>query len=341
MKKIVLFLFFLSNSLFAQISPEQLTDIGNLLDDAIFFSNKFITPATDASVYEQSSSWVYTAKKKKLWDVSLSVHGNLFFVPNNDRKFIINNTDFKFFKIARTINGQDLIISSASVPTAMGPISHTRLVGQIGDSKVRIWTPDGINENVVAYPYFQGSLGLWNGTELISKYSTKVNLKGGKYQVYGFGLKHNLSQYFKYLERKKINIAALMAYSKEDLTFKFLDVTTDYGTLGINQITSLVDTYQFQISASKEWNRFEFIVGSIVNKSNFNYQITGPKGTIDTYFEPSFQEIVNIRLKEINKTKYNYLGEISCRYKMNKMFLQSTLAFGKFVNSNIALEYEF
>ena len=341
MKKLSVILLFLSNSLFAQISPEQLSDIGNLLDDAIFFSNKFITPATDASVYEQSSSWLYTPKKKKLWDVSLSVHGNLFFVPNNERKFIINNTDFKFFKIARTINGQDLIISSASVPTAMGPKSYTRLVGQIGDSKVRIWTPDGINENVVAYPYFQGSLGLWNGTELITKYSTKVNLKGGKYQVYGFGLKHNLSQYFKYLERKKINIASLMAYSKEDLTFKFLDVTTDYGTLGINQITSLVDTYQFQMSASKEWNRFEFMIGSIVNISNFNYQITGPKGTIDTYFEPSFQEIVNIRLKEINKTKYNYLGEISCRYKMNKMFLQSTIAFGKFVNSNIALEYEF
>ena len=341
MKKLSFILLFLSNSLFAQISPEQLSDIGNLLDDAIFFSDKFITPATDASVYEQSSSWLYTPKKKKLWDVSLSFHGNLFFVPNNERKFIINNTDFKFFKIARTINGQDLIISSASVPTAMGPKSYTRLVGQIGDSKVRIWTPDGINENVVAYPYFQGSLGLWNGTELITKYSTKVNLKGGKYQVYGFGLKHNLSQYFKYLERKKINIASLMAYSKEDLTFKFLDVTTDYGTLGINQITSLVDTYQFQMSASKEWNRFEFMIGSIVNISNFNYQITGPKGTIDTYFEPSFQEIVNIRLKEINKTKYNYLGEISCRYKMNKMFLQSTIAFGKFVNSNIALEYEF
>jgi hypothetical protein len=341
MKKITVLLLLISNSLFAQITPDQLTDIGNLLDDAIFFSDKYITPATDASVYEQSSSWLYTPKKKKLWDVSLSFHGNLFFVPNNDRKFTINSTDLKFFQIARTINGQDLIISSASVPTAMGPISYTRLVGQIGDSKVRIWTPDGVNENIVTYPYLQGALGLWKGTELIVKYSTKVNLKSGKYQVYGFGLKHNLSQYFNYFEKKKINIAALMAYSKVDLTFKFLDITTDFGTLGINQITSLVDTYQFQLSASKEWNRFEFMIGSIVNKSDFNYQITGPKGTIDNYLNPSFQEIVNIRLKEISKTKYNYIGEISCRYKINKMYLQSTFAFGKFVNSNIAVQYEF
>jgi hypothetical protein len=327
MKKITVLLLLISNSLFAQIILDQSTDIGNLLDDAIFFSDKYITPATDASVYEQSSSWLYTPKKKKLWEVSLSVHGNLFFVPNNDRKFTINNSDFKFFHIEGA--------ETENVPTAMGPISYTRLVGQIGDSQVRIWTPDGINENVVTYPYLQGALGLWKGTELIVKYSTKVNLKSGKYQVYGFGLKHNLSQYFNYLEKKKINIAALMAYSKVDLTFKFLDITTDFGTLGINQITSLVDTYQFQLSASKEWNRFEFMIGSIVNKSDFNYQITGPKGEIDV------QDLFNYRLKEISKTKYNYIGEISCRYKINKMYLQSTFAFGKFVNSNIAVEYEF
>jgi hypothetical protein len=332
MKKITVLLLFISNNLFAQITPDQLTDIGNLLDDAIFFSDKYITPATDASVYEQSSSWLYTPKKKKLWDVSLSFHGNLFFVPNNDRKFTINYSDFKFFHIE---NKNKETIPSASVPTAMGPISYTYLVGQIGDSQVRIWTPDGINENIVTYPYLQGALGLWKGTELIVKYSTKVNLKSGKYQVYGFGLKHNLSQYFTYLEKKKINIAALMAYSKVDLTFKFLDITTDFGTLGINQITSLVDTYQFQLSASKEWNRFEFMIGSIVNKSDFNYQITGPKGEIDV------QDLFNYRLKEISKTKYNYIGEISCRYKINKMYLQSTFAFGKFVNSNIAVQYEF
>ena len=46
MKKIAILLLFISNSLFAQITPDQLTDIGNLLDDAIFFSDKYITPAT-------------------------------------------------------------------------------------------------------------------------------------------------------------------------------------------------------------------------------------------------------------------------------------------------------
>ena len=54
-------------------------------------------------------------------------------------------------------------------------------------------------------------------------------------------------------------------------------------------------------------------------------------------------DIVGIpqHIKDIYKTKTNYLGEVSCRYKINKVFLQSTFAFGKFVNSNFAVQYEF
>ena len=52
-------------------------------------------------------------------------------------------------------------------------------------------------------------------------------------------------------------------------------------------------------------------------------------------------QLFNEKIKDIYKTKTNYLGEVSCRYKINKVFLQSTLAFGKFVNSNFAVQYEF
>ena len=321
--------------LICNFSFSQVVGLEDFLDDAIFFSNKFITPATDAAVYQQSSNWMNTPKKKKLWAVSLSVHTNMFFVPNSDRSFVLNNSDMKFFKLK---DGS----SSASVPTAMGSISHTKLTGDLivygSPSTVEIWTPDGISEDVVTYPYLQGGLGLWKGTELIAKYSTKVNLKSGRYQVYGFGVKHSLSQYFKSLETKKINIASLIAYSNEDLSFNFLDVTTPLGTLGLNEIRGLVDTYQFQLSGSKEWNRFEFMASAIVNKSDFKYSMTGPQGTIQL----NVQDIVSNRLKEINKSKYNFMGEVSCRYQIiNKTFLQSTIAFGKFVNSNVSVQYEF
>jgi len=53
------------------------------------------------------------------------------------------------------------------------------------------------------------------------------------------------------------------------------------------------------------------------------------------------QQVLNKRLEEIYKTKTNFMGEISGRYQISKIYLQSTIAFGKFVNTNLSVQYEF
>jgi hypothetical protein len=327
-KGVILFLLFSTFS-FSQ-TAQELEDLGLLIDDALFFSNKYITPAADAAIYQATSGWMTSPKKRKIWDVTLGIHFNAFLVPNKDRKFVINNSDFTFFQIENA--------SSATVPTALGNNNQVNLIGQIGTTPVSLKTPEGVNEEVVLYPHFSGSVALWFGTELVVKYAPKTKLKKGDYQVYGFGFKHNFDQYFKALQAKKINLAGLVCYSNENISFDFIDPQTSIGTLGINRITGLVDTWQLQFNASKEYKRFEFATGIIANVSDVKYKFTGdvpPNQAIPT------QSLFNERLKEIYKTRTNFLGEVSCRYKINKMYLQSTFAFGKFVNSNIALQYEF
>jgi hypothetical protein len=329
MKKLVFLFLLVSNISFSQ-TAQELEDLGHLINDALFFSNKYITPAADAAIYQATSGWISSPKKRKLWDVTLGVHFNAFLVPNKDRQFVINNSDFIFFQIENA--------SSATVPTALGNNDQVNLIGQIGTTPVSLKTPEGVNEEVVLYPHFSGSIALWYGTELVVKYAPKTNLKKGDYQVYGFGFKHNFDQYFKALQAKKINLAGLFCYSNENISFDFIDPQTSIGALGINRISGLVDTWQLQFNASKEYKRFEIITGIIANVSDVKYKFTGDvplNQAIPT------QSLFNERLKEIYKTRTNFLGEVSCRYKINKMYLQSTFAFGKFVNSNIALQYEF
>ena len=329
MKKLVFLFLLVSNISFSQ-TAQELEDLGLLIDDALFFSNKYITPAADAAIYQATSGWMTSPKKRKLWDVTLGIHFNAFLVPNKDRQFVINNSDFTFFQIENA--------SSATVPTALGNNDQVNLIGQIGTTPVSLKTPEGVNEEVVLYPHFSGSIAIWYGTELVVKYAPKTKLKKGDYQVYGIGFKHNFDQYFKALQTKKINLAGLVCYSNENISFDFIDPQTSIGTLGINRITGLVDTWQLQFNASKEYKRFEIITGIIANLSDVKYKFTGdvpPRQAIPT------QSLFNERLKEIYKTRTNFLGEVSCRYKINKMYLQSTFAFGKFVNSNIALQYEF
>jgi hypothetical protein len=305
--------------------------IGNLIKDAIYFTDLYITPATDAAVYQAASSWINTPQKAELWDFTLGIHVNTFFVPKSDRSFLLNNSDLSFFQI----EGQD----SAMIQTALGSAAFVNLKGTLGGSDVSLKSPEGIDREVVVYPYIQGSLGIGFGTEAIAKFSPQITLKNVEYQVYGLGLKHSLSQYFKTIEDKNFYLSALVSYAKEDLTVNFLDVETQYGNLGFNALNSLIDTWQFQINASKKWNKFELSSGFITNTSSFEYKVKGEKGAIEDIIP--LQSVLNSELKTIADTKINYIGEVSGRIEFYQFFVQTTLAFGKFVNSNISLQYKF
>ena len=310
---------------------EVAVQIGHLIDDALFFSDKYVSPATDAAVYQSASGWMATPKKRELWDVTLAAHVNLFFTPKRDREFQINNSDFTFFQLE---NG-----TSAIVPTALGDDYQIYLSGQLGDDTVRIENPEGIDMEVVGYPYFQGSLALWYGTEIIVKVSPKVEFRKREFQVYGGGIKHNISQYFGGLQANNIHIAVLGSYSKEEVSTKFLDINTSYGNFGITRIEGTVDTWQGQVNASKEFGKFEAMAGFLVNTSHIKYKVGGPKGDIEEIIP--VQEILNKRLEEIYKTRVNCIGEASLAYNMGHFDIQGILAFGKFVSSNISFRYSF
>lgn len=309
-----------------------MADFYNLMDDAILFTDRYITPATDAAVYQAASGWMTTPKKKELWDVTVGLHANMFFVPKADRHFRISNDELKFF----AIDGA----SSAMTPSALGGSQFVTLIGDLDGQPITLKSPEGVDRETVVYPYVQGALGLWGGTELVVKFSPETHLKHVSYQVYGFGVKHNISQYFQSSDGKTVHFAGLLAYSREDISVAFLDVeTANYGNLGLNSLNSLIDTWQFQLNASKEFKKFELSGGVIVNSSDFVYSLDGAKGDIETVVP--LRRILNSRLRDISKTKTNYIGEVSGRYDLSGVFLQTTVAFGKFVNSNVAVQYEF
>lgn len=335
MRKSVAIIGFVAAFFFTQKSkaqtPQEIEQIGYLLSDALLYSEQYIVPATDAAVYQASAAWVMSPKKRKKWDVNLGLHTNVFFVPKADRTFQIQNSDFQFFEIEGA--------TSATVPTALGNDNQVYLVGELEGEQIRLKTPEGINQEMVIYPYLQGGIELPYGFEFIARYSTKTKLKKGNYQVYGFGLKHNFSQYLPKVEAKNIYFSATAIYSNEDISFDFLDINTAYGNLGINNLNGLVDTFHFQLSASKEFKRFELIGNFIVNHSSFEYIVSGEKGSIEEVIP--IQNVINGLLERIAKDKTNVLGEISGRYQISKIYLQSSIAFGKFVNGNIGVQYQF
>lgn len=330
MKKIFFSLLLVTNISFSQLGGIG-EDIGYLINDALFFSEKYLSPSEDAFIYQSSSGWMNSLKKRPIWKVTVGLNFNTFIVPKENRKFEINNSDFKFFTLENGTN--------ATVPTAIGNDNQIYMVGQLGTEQVRIKTPEGIDQELVFYPHLFGALSVGYGTELLVKLAPKTKLKKSDYQVYGAGIKHNLDQYFKSFQKNKINLSSILSFSKETISFDFIETQSSYGSLGINRLTGDVGIWQTQISGSKEYKNYEFILGIIANSSHVKYRFTGPKGQIEETI--SVQSNLNEKLKELYKTRTNFIGELSCRYKLDKLFFQTSLGLGKFVNTNLALQYEF
>lgn len=306
--------------------------VDGFVSDATFYSEKFISPSVDAAIYQSSSSWMNTPKKNEFGKVTLGLHGNYFVVPKKDRFFTVNQSDLSFFQLQ---NGQ----SSVEVPTALGGEVDYSFAGDLGGIPLSISAPQGINQEYVLYPFLQGSVALWKGFELVGRYSTKVKLKKGDYQVYGFGLKHNFSQYINFLEKKNIHFAILLANSYENVNLDFITNNAQFiSDLGVGTISGRVKTWQFQMSASKEWEKFELVLSSITNISGTRYFISGD-GNFNQVLP--IQDFLNEQLSKQDATKINAIGELSGRYKINDFYIQSSVAFGKFVNANLSVQYEF
>lgn len=341
MKKVLLLL------LFINFSYAQLTEIDNInlmLEDFVFLSNKFVSPLSEVSSYQSAIGWVNSAKKRKPFQFTLGINNNLFLVPKKNREFEIKSSELLFFDFE---NGA----STATIPTVLGNDERITFIGYLSKDTdgnptdpVTINNPSGINQELVPSAQLYGTISLWKGTELMGKFAPKIKIENIQFQLYGVGIKHNLSQYFPYFEKKKINIATALSYSKQEIFYNRSDVVFNSSilgtrTLGVSLINGNFDTWQAQLNFSKVIHKFEFM-GSFIGASNSSqYRFAGEEGTIQQIID--LRKVLNEKFEKVNEIQNVFLGELSCRYQISKLYLQTTLAFGKFVNSNLSLQYEF
>ncbi|OYU85385.1 MAG: hypothetical protein CFE24_02465 [Flavobacterium sp. BFFFF2] len=343
---LMLTIFFGSTAFYGQTTPTA--DLNDLINDAVYFTDRYITPMTDAAVYQASSNWMVSTKLRKLGQVTGGVYFNTFFVPNRDRTFNLSNTEMRNLQI------KDAGLTPMVMQSALGSDQQTTLEGRIdlgidfgGVQAFTLDTPQGVGQETITYPYAMASVGLWKGFEVSGKFSAHVQLVHGDYQVWGAGLKHNLGQYFKTTNPKnRLDSAVMFSYCNEVVSFDLFKSTNSLAQSllsGIERLQGVVSTYQLQWNFSKNWNKFEFMGGIIGNYSDFEYKVMGSDNSMITTTDgETLNTKLNNRFKTIAKSKYNLIGEVSCRYHIYKyLYAQSAFAFGKFTNLTAAVQVEF
>lgn len=308
-------------------------DLGRAIGDMVFLSSEFVSPAADASVYQATSAWYSTAKGLDKFQVDISIHANALFIPNRRQSFTVSNSDFSSFEIR---GGNE----SASIPTALGGDTNTFFDFTLDGGEYELQAFEGVNEDVLAHPYIQASVGLWKETDLTVRYSPKVKIDVSDYQIFGLALKHNLSQYNR--KENGVEVAVLLSYSKFDLDLFFdpfvLESTNPQpGEVPLATIESIIvdaDAWLFQFIGSKSFGKFE-ISGSLgLTRNNFKYELGGDDTIVLSLFNKS--------LEILEEDRTNFKGDIGVNYHIgDKSYISSMLSIGKFPNLNVAYHYKF
>ncbi|MBT8393971.1 MAG: hypothetical protein HKO81_02110 [Flavobacteriaceae bacterium] len=315
--KLKYFLFF-----YSAIAYAQFDDVSAIAGDLVYLADKYVSPAADASVYQFSGGWYTSAKKKDLWDLEVSLQGNFLFIPNNSKSFLIDQANLQNLSIKGTE-------TTALTPTALGGKNIVVLEGILGDDTFEFDSPQGIDESYIKHAQIQASLGLWKGTTLVSRFSPKIQINKTYYQVLGFGLQHNLSQWIPSLNDSSFSLAGLVTYSFYTVGDKFTPVSLPIGELS----SVIVDgqSFMFNVVASKQIDRFNFSSAVGITSSKFDYKVGG-KGSLVI-------NTLNQALGTLNESISNFKADLGIDYRIDDFSINTMLTFGKYTNLIFGLNY--
>ena len=175
-----------------------------------------------------NSGWTNTAKTKKLLHFELRITASAAFTPVADKTFDVTKIGLSS-NIAPADPNQTTAQTIGGDKNIDGPTMNIKSNGQTV-STLRL--PSG-NLSVIPSPQVQLTVGLVQNTDVTLRLIPKISLgSSGSVSMLGFGVKHDLMQYFAGKAAKVIpfDLSIMLAYSRLNLTAK-LDVQPDNNTV--------------------------------------------------------------------------------------------------------------
>jgi hypothetical protein len=244
-------------------------------DDANLLIKNYMTPIMEGMSYNLNNGWNHTAKTHKKLGFNISFNANITFVPNNKKSFIFNESDYQYLSLE---NG------NSKINTVMGGNNSSEIGIRIPEATnykvAQFKMPDGIGNDVNFVPsaMLQASVGIPFSTNISFRILPTVNTDDVTASLVGFGIKHNLMQYFGPLDKLPLNIALFGGYTTMNATYNLQNID---GLPGNNQETKTTfKSYTFQALASLDfpilslYGAIGYDKGSSNLKMNGTYELT-------------------------------------------------------------------
>jgi hypothetical protein len=256
-------------------------------EDANKLTEAYINPAMTGMIYGMNSGWYHTAKVHKKLGFDISIGLNASFVPSEDEIFTLSGLE--------SINLPSGIVTS---PTVAGSgngallVVTTTVQGQPVATTFEM--PEGIKDdlplNAVPAPAIQVSLGLPYKFDIMLRAVPKIGDDDVKGNLFGIGLKKEITSIFGPLEKLPLHVSLLAAYTSMNV-----DYAIDQDTFsGQNQKAEFnLNSFTAQAIASLNfpiiniYGGFGYSGGSSTLKMLGTYNLEYNGGTVvDTVTDP-------------------------------------------------------
>lgn len=223
MKKIILSivtLLVLAFNAKAQNGPEGILFADS--EDTNRLTNAYMNPAIKGLIYGMNNGWYHTAKvhKKFGFDVSIGFNGSM--VPSKDEMFSLSN--LKSINQATggslnsaTVAGSENDGSNATVTFQENGITYTGTFSMPGGIK------ESLPLNAVPTPAIQASLGLPFKSDIIVRFVPKVGSDDVKGNLFGIGLKKEITNWFGPLDKTPLHVSLLATYTTMGVDYTIKD----------------------------------------------------------------------------------------------------------------------
>ena len=276
MKNLIFSILTLSLSV-TSVNAQLFDGIENILltstEDARILAEGYTAPIGKTLTYALNSGWATSAKTHKKLGFGLTIGGAAPFVPDVDQVFTPTGLT-------------SLSVPSGSLSTVFGKGGDQELNFSFSESVLgneieyegKLSFPGGLKDELplgtVPAPIVQASVGVVFETDLLVRFIPTMEMQGSTFSLTGFGLKHNIMQYFGPLDKLPLNVSVLAAISKASFEYDLSDST--FGGNSTNRkMTFEADTFTIQALASIDLPIISAFAGLGYNAGDSQFNVSG------------------------------------------------------------------
>ncbi len=305
----------------------------------------YFSPAMEGFIHGLNNGWYHTAKVHKKFGFDITIGGSGAMVPSEREIF--------------SLTGLTSATGASEAPTFAGENTETTLTvtkvvsipGQGSQTVTAPLTlPGGVKDDLplngaIPAPTVQVSVGLPFKTEAIVRFVPKTNFGDdeGELNMFGIGLKKEITSWFGPMDKLPLHVSLLAAYSTMDVAYEIGDENTEVLTIQDGLASFDLNSFTVQAIASLNFPIINLYGGFGYNNGNANLNMTGTYQGKYTYNIDGTQytETLDLNTPDVDFSTSGVSTTLGARLSLGFFKIFGSYTFQEFNTLNAGIAFSF